>query len=318
MIARCRTLTSSSSTTRARWLPRLVALGVWLTAGCTGAEPGRGSPDITPAAHADFSSRPDAVRFAVIGDSGQGTKEQYELAARMVAHRERFRFDFVIMLGDNVYDGNAPEDYRDKFERPYRALLDAGVTFYAARGNHDVGEGWLYPHFNTGGHRYFTFRKTGGPLGLLTGTTVQFFAVDSVAFDAGQRAWLERELSSSDASWKICFMHQPLYTSGRYWWSAMRWRRQVEATLVRHGVDVVFSGHEHLYERLVPQQGIVYFISGAAGSVRRGDLRPSSGSAAGFDDDLHFMLVEIAGNSLRFEAVSRMGAVVDAGEIRRP
>ena len=309
---------ASSSAFRARRLASALALSVALAPGCNGAGATREAPVVSAAARADFSSRPDAVRFAVIGDSGQGTKEQYELAGQMLAHRERVQFDFVIMLGDNVYDGNAPEDYREKFERPYRPLLDAGVTFHAARGNHDVGEGWLYPHFNTGGHRYFTFRKTGGPLGLLTRNTVQFFAIDSVTFDADQRAWLERELRSSDASWKICFMHQPLYTSGRYWWSAMRWRRQMEAILVNHGVDVVFSGHEHLYERLVPQQGVVYFTSGAAGSVRRGDLRESSYGAAGYDDDLHFMLVEIAGDTLRFEAVSRTGAVVDAGEIRRP
>ena len=79
----------------------------------------------------------------------------------------------------------------------------------------------------------------------------------------------------------------------------------------------MFSGHEHLYERLMPQQGIVYFVSGGAGSVRVGDLQPSSLTAAGFDQDLHFMLIEISGKSMRFESVRRNGEVVDAGHVEQ-
>ena len=271
---------------------------------------------VTVAGERLLSTRPGAVRFAVIGDSGRGSREQYEIAARMAAERERFPFAFVIMLGDNIYGGATPKDYRDKFERPYRTLLDAGVTFHAARGNHDEGEQWRYPLFNTGGHRYFTFRKRGGPLGALTGTDVQFFAVDTVSPDAQQLAWLERELRASDARWKIAFFHHPIFTSGRYAWHSVLARRRIEPVLRYQGVDVVFSGHEHIYERIVPQAGVLYFVSGGAGSVRRGDFQPSAISAAGYDRDLHFMLVEIAGDAMRFETISRTGDVVDAGVIR--
>ena len=278
------------------------------------AEPSR---EVVVTARTDhvLTGRPGGVRFAVIGDSGRGSREQYEAAARMVTERERFPFDFVIMLGDNVYDGGTARDYRDKFERPYRALLDDGVKFYAARGNHDVGEQWRYPLFNTGGHRYFTFRRRGGALGALTGTDVQFFAIDSVSPDARQLAWLERELRASDAAWKIAFFHHPIYTSGRYAWHSVLARRRIEPVLRYQGVDVVFSGHEHIYERIEPQAGVAYFVSGAAGSVRRGDFQPTGISAAGYDRDLHFMLVEIAGDAMRFEAISRTGGLVDAGVI---
>jgi hypothetical protein len=68
---------------------------------------------------------------------------------------------------------------------------------------------------------------------------------------------------------------------------------------------------------MVPQGGIAYFVSGGAGSVRRGDFQPTTISAAGYDRDLHFMLVEIAGGTMRFEAISRTGDLVDAGEIRQ-
>ena len=79
-----------------------------------------------------------SIKFAVIGDGGRGWKPQYEIAAQMVAFRERFKFDFVLMNGDNIYEGPAtPEDYRIKFEEPYKPLLDAGVRFYAVLGNHD-------------------------------------------------------------------------------------------------------------------------------------------------------------------------------------
>ena len=76
-----------------------------------------------------------SVRFAVIGDSGRGDQTQHEVARQMVAWREKFLFDFVIILGDNIYPPHGPDDYATKFEQPYRALLDAGVTFYAAIGN---------------------------------------------------------------------------------------------------------------------------------------------------------------------------------------
>jgi hypothetical protein len=83
-------------------------------------------------------------------------------------------------------------------------------------------------------------------------------------------------------------------------------------------VDVVLSGHEHFYERIQPQHGIVYFVSGAGGALRLNDIRPSSITAAGFDDDCHFMLMEITGNELSFQAISREGRTVDAGVIIRP
>ena len=66
-----------------------------------------------------------SIKFAVIGDSGRGSVEQHEVAQQMRRFREAFKYDFVIMLGDNIYEGPAtPEDYRLKFEEPYRELLE--------------------------------------------------------------------------------------------------------------------------------------------------------------------------------------------------
>jgi hypothetical protein len=94
-----------------------------------------------------------SVRFAVIGDSGTGDRNQYEVSEQMAKYREKFPFNFVIMLGDNIYGGDTPGDYKQKFELPYRPLLDAGVKFYASLGNHDNPNERLYAPFNMSGER---------------------------------------------------------------------------------------------------------------------------------------------------------------------
>jgi hypothetical protein len=263
-----------------------------------------------------FPTSADALRFAVIGDSGRWSKQQQELARQLIAHRNTFPYEFVLMLGDNNYGDGSPASYRLRFEEPYKPLLDAGVKFYAALGNHDAGEQWNYPFFNMQGHRYYTFEaKRGRP--VLGNTVARFFALDTTHLDGDQVTWLDHELSGSSAHWKILFMHHPMYSSGRYSWTTFTQRRTLEPIAVKHGVDVAFAGHEHLYERLVPQNGIVYFTSGAAGSVRTGDLRPSSLTAQGYDRDLTFMLLQISGDTLDFQAVNRLGEIVDNGRITK-
>jgi hypothetical protein len=68
---------------------------------------------------------------------------------------------------------------------------------------------------------------------------------------------------------------------------------------------------------LTPQKGIQYFVAGSAGQLRKGDVRRSGMTAAAFDQDQSFMLVEIDGNLLSFQAISRAGTTVDSGTIQR-
>jgi predicted phosphodiesterase len=261
--------------------------------------------------------KPGSVRFAVIGDSGRGHRPQYEVSAQMQAFRKEFEYDFVLMLGDNVYDESGPDAYRRKFELPYKPLLDAGVKFFAVLGNHDEPNQHLYPLFNTGGQRYYTFKPPRRGIERVLAPSVRFFMLDTENVDIAQVLWLRRELAKSESDWKIAVFHRPMYTSGRYAVPAQRFRRLLEPILLRHGVRVTFAGHEHFYERTHPQKGIVHFISGGAGSLRAGDIRPTGLTAAGFDTDFHFMLVEIAGDELYFQAISRTGAIVDSGKIDR-
>jgi 3',5'-cyclic AMP phosphodiesterase CpdA len=260
-------------------------------------------------------NRATSVKFAVIGDSGRGTPPQHEIAAQMTAFREDFPYAFVLMLGDNIYEGPATrDDYRRKFEEPYRRLLDQGVKFYASLGNHDDPREVVYPLFNMDGERYYSFSPPEDLLAKIA-TRVEFFALDSTNLDRTQLRWLEERLAKSDASWKVCFFHHPLYSSGRYRVWSRGFRLLIEPPLIRHGVDAVFSGHEHIYQRTELQSGIQYFVSGGAGSLRRGDATPASYVARSFDTDYHFMLIEIEPDALHFQAISRTGVTIDAGTL---
>jgi len=247
------------------------------------------------------------VRFAAIGDMGNGNKVQYEVAEQMIAYRRKFPFEFVMMLGDNLIGRHDPIDYQNKFELPYKALLDAGVKFYAVFGNHDISNERFYKLFNMNGQQYYTYKKS----------NVRFFALDSNYMTPQQLAWLEKELQNSGSDWKICYFHHPLYSSGSFHGSSVELRLLLEPLFIKYGVQVVFAGHEHIYERVKPQNGIIYFTEGASGELRKGNLTKTNLTAAGYDQDRTFMLVEIAGDELYFQTISRVGLTVDSGVIRR-
>ncbi len=247
-----------------------------------------------------------SVRFLVIGDAGTGGREQYEVANQILRYGKRFPFTFAIMLGDNIYGSERPQDFERKFLRPYKALLDADIEFNAALGNHDDPNQRYFKPFNLGGNRYRTFKKG----------NVRFFVIDSNYLDPDQLKWLEKELSESGSDWKIAYFHHPMYTTARRG-PEVEVRAVLEPLFVKHGVDVVFTGHEHIYERLNPQKGIYHFTVGGAAKLRKGDTRPSPLLAARFDRDRSFLLAEIAGDSLYFQTVSRTGIVVDKGVLAR-
>jgi predicted phosphodiesterase len=253
-------------------------------------------------------NKPNSVKFAAIGDNGNGSQEQRDVGNQMVKSRAAFPFDFVIMLGDNMYGGQTPKDFVTKFEQPYAALLTAGVKFQASLGNHDRPENVNYPHFNMNGQRYYSFVRG----------NVRFLALDSTGMDQKQQAWIETTLRDAREDWKICYFHHPLYSNAARHGADVGMRVILEPLFTKYGVDVVFSGHDHVYERVKPQKGIYYFVSGAAGQLRRGNMRPDEETAAYFDQDQSFMLVEIAGSELYFQSISRTGKVVDSGTISRP
>lgn len=250
-------------------------------------------------------SKSGSVRFAVIGDSGTGRLGQYEVAGEMEKVHNLFAFDFVIMLGDNIYGGKSPSDFRRKFEDPYGRLLNMGVKFYATLGNHDDPNERLYKPFNMDGKRYYSFKRG----------NAEFFALDSNYMDPPQLAWLSQQLKGCGATWKICYFHHPLYSDGKAHGPDVDLRKLLEPVFRQNGVQVVFSGHEHLYERLQPKNGICYFVLGSSGSLRPHNLKHSPEIAKGYDTDRTFELVEITGNQLYFQTLSEAGATVDSGQL---
>jgi 3',5'-cyclic AMP phosphodiesterase CpdA len=131
--------------------------------------------------------------------------------------------------------------------------------------------------------------------------------------DPVQMKWIDGQLAESDATWKICFFHHPLYSDGKTHGPSLDLRRQLEPIFLSHGVSLVLSGHEHFYERIKPQGGITYIILGNSGRLRPHDIRPSQETEKAFDTDRSFMLVEIAGDRLYFQTISRKGETIDSG-----
>jgi len=81
-------------------------------------------------------------------------------------------------------------------------------------------------------------------------------------------------------------------------------------------VQVVLAGHDHIYQRFHPQKGILYFVCGSSGQLRRGNARPSGAVAAVNDQTRSFMLWEATPTELRFRAINEQGQAFDCGIIR--
>ena len=258
----------------------------------------------------ELPNRPNSLKFAVLGDFGTGDRDQYQVGEQMAKLRTRFPFELVITVGDNIYGGERPQDMKRKFEDPYKALLDAGVKFYASLGNHDDRGQARYKLFNMEGRTYYTFKAPK--------QDVRFFALETDYLTPPQVAWIEKELVNSGEKWNIPYFHHPLYSSGKSHGSHPDLAAVLEPLFLKGGVSVVFAGHDHFYERIKPQKGIVYFVAGSGGKLRRGDIDRKSGlTAVGLDTDHAFLAAEIDGDELYFNAISKAGEIIDSGVIQR-
>jgi predicted phosphodiesterase len=242
--------------------------------------------------------------LAVMGDSGSGDEPQQAIAQAMLTYfNTAVHFPFVLMLGDNLYD----DDYTNEFSTPYKPLLDRGVKFYAALGNHDRDLQIHFKPFNMSDKDRYTFDQG----------NARFVALNSNhPSDPDQIKWLDTVFADAGAKWRICFFHHPLYSSGDHESESRDViRPALEAALIRNQVDVVFSGHEHLYERVKPQHGVRYFVSGGGGrNLYR--FRQSDFDEIGFSEH-HFMILEIAGDRLFFEAITQEQKLRDCGVLYR-
>ena len=176
-----------------------------------------------------------SVKFAVMGDTGTASTAQFDVGKQMLAFHEKYPFEFVVMVGDNIYGGSSnPDAFRARFEAPYAGLLAKKVKFYASLGNHDDRQQVNYKLFNMDGKPYYTMKPSKG--------SVKFFALETTYLEPEQLVWLEKELQSSREDWKIPYFHHPPYSSGERHGSLTPIRTALEPLFLKYNVSVVFTG----------------------------------------------------------------------------
>ena len=255
----------------------------------------------------------DHVVFAAVGDTGTGGKNQMDVARAMVDAYQEEPYGFVAHVGDVSYYGSIVDRWPEVWEEPYRPLLDADVEFQVALGNHELEEEasedaqeWIAQRLARLGYDS-TYRVVPhGPVDFffLDTSTPQITGEDSGA----QLAWLEQALAESDAAWKVAVMHHAPYSSSAKRGSSTGLRDVVHPLFVEHGVQLVLSGHDHIYERTHPQDGVTYVVTGAGAKLS--DVGSSDFTAVAMRV-LQFMLVEVDGDLMTVRAIDTTGTTFD-------
>ncbi|MCX5998641.1 MAG: metallophosphoesterase, partial [Chloroflexi bacterium] len=198
-----------------------------------------------------------AFTFVVLSDTQDelplfSQYERYKLIADRIAAEPDIAF--VINAGDLVDDGSDPDDWSRYFEAS--RLMASSTTVYPALGNHEENSALYYDAF--GVPEYYSFDCGDAHFAVLDSNTWAWGALPT------QTAWLESDLDSSQ-TWKFIFSHYPLYTSEvDHFGGWANLRDEWEAIFISHGVDAVWSGDVHAYERYV-ENGIAYFVTGTGG-----------------------------------------------------
>jgi predicted phosphodiesterase len=264
-----------------------------------------------------WTDTPDSFRCAVIGDNGSGGRQAMAVAREMALTYRELPFGFVSLLGDISYYGSFRRRFNDVFLEPMGPLIDAGVDFELAIGNHDTALNHTDASIEAIEDE-LRLLGTPGRYYKVSHGPADFFYLDSSVpglFGPGssdQREWLDDELASSTNQWKIVALHHPLYSSGHHG-STVGARERLEPILVRRHVDLVLAGHDHDYERIQPQQGVNYVVSGGGCKVTPvGRSRFTAVSAS----ILHFLVLDVAGDRLTGRCVRADGVVVDQFTLR--
>lgn len=276
-----------------------------------------GVPPEIPLDPRAWATSPDQVAFAVIGDNGSGGRQAMAVAEQLALSYREEPFGMLSMLGDIVYYGPIEQRFDDVFLEPLGPLIDAGVTFEVALGNHDddlfTGQDRLaqvereLELLGTPARYYAT---THGPVDLFYLDTVAMVRREAALRE--QVAWLDEELAAATNPWRVVCMHHPVYSSGRHGSTAVLVER-LAPVLTRHGVDLVLSGHDHHYERTHPIDGVTYVISGAGCKLSGVDPRPFSATAV---SRLQFVRVSATRERLRARCLGIDGEPLDAFELR--
>jgi 3',5'-cyclic AMP phosphodiesterase CpdA len=242
----------------------------------------------------------EAFRFAVFGDSGSGKTAQYQLAKLI----EKYAVDMILHTGDVVYFDGEDKHYREKFYLPYRTLLDR-IPIFPVMGNHDYetqkGQPWLDNFFLPEAERFYSFDYG----------NAHFTALDSNRINAATARWLEQDLAKTEQTWKFVFFHEPPFSNKEDRTGSAGARNLWLPLFAKYKVDIVFSGHDHMYTRFKARAGVLYIVEGTGGySLYKAN--PHARHVEFTDNsEFGFGLVEVDGPRLVFRHVKASGAYVD-------
>jgi len=283
-----------------------------------------------PARFTTFREAGD-VDFLVVGDTGSGSVAQHAVAAGMAKER----VDLVLHTGDISYpqfvDGQVDLRCLSAYESHMR-----GVPYFFTVGNHDFYDGdrayleafWLPTNSVTGTEHYYSFDQGDAHFVCLF---VPWYGVSQLGTirPDGNRSdpyrWLTNDLAGTAKPWKVVFFHQPLRTSGPHILDdydvngrpdVVEVREALLPALAQAGVQLVFMGHDHAWERFAPTNGVHAVVTGGGGAVLYPLYRRDSGSAQ-FVYRHHFVRARIRGEEMHLEAVSSDGAVLESFTVRR-
>lgn len=249
----------------------------------------------------------ESFRFAVFGD----TRTRHGVHASVVDQVVKEDVDFVIHTGDMVHRGGVRELW-DLFFQIERPLL-ANAPVFPSIGNHDVGRRQYY-------ERYFLLGELGNGRRYYFSdwNNIRLVAVDgSIEGREGsqQYAFAARALkqASDRGMFTIMYLHWPPYSSG-YHGSQLAVREPITALARRYGVELVVTGHDHIYERTIPIDGTTYLVSGSAGAPTR-NVKPSWFTASTRTEP-HYVLIDVEAERLIMRAVNLDGTVFDSAVIR--
>ncbi len=265
----------------------------------------------------------DAYSFAVIGDTQRNPIITGKVAKLMWERRP----NFAIHLGDVVDNGASKVQWTDDLFKPAQELFSR-VPVYPTIGNHEKNHAHYYKYFALPKPEYYYSFKYGN---------AEFFVLDtnkSVDATTEQYKWIEKALAASDAKWKICYHHHPLYTSdsddygdtfkGSTTHGAPRHKLLIEL-YEKNNVDIVMNGHIHLYERTYPvragkvdrKKGITYITSGGGG----GRLEAFEPTPAFFKNfglvDYHYCYFTVHDGNLECKVFDHENRLFDQFEMKK-
>lgn len=251
----------------------------------------------------------DELRIAVVGDSGMATVDQYAVVAQMM----RWKPEMLLHTGDTAYPNGTIDEFITNHFIPNQPLL-AEVPMYGSIGNHDYAtenaapyeELFELPQKASNTEQYYSFNYD----------EIHIVSLNAnLPYTEGSEmyTWLEDDLADAQSKrWTIVFFHQPPYSSGEHG-STVDMQTTIVPLFEEFGVDVVFNGHDHDYERNAVVNGVRYIVTGGGGhSSLYGqvnlDLNPYSEY---FNSVYHFLGVTISNDKIKIKAIDSNGEIFD-------